>query len=240
MTGVRRLIVNADDFGRSTAISAGIIRAHVDGIVTSASLMVRHAGAAEAVAAALGHPGLDLGLHVDLCEWEPVGEEWLATYVVVDMSDREAVAAEIAAQLERFRELVGADPTHLDSHQHVHRDEPVRSVAMATAAALGVPLRQTGAIEYCGAFYGQGRRGAELPEAITPAALAGLIRELDDGVTELCCHPATEAESFTSYSAERPLELLALCAPDVRRALREAGVQLCNFSQLHPASRSAR
>jgi predicted glycoside hydrolase/deacetylase ChbG (UPF0249 family) len=228
----RVLVVNADDFGRSAAISAGIVRAHVDGIVTSASLMVRHDAAADAVAAARAHPALGLGLHLDLCEWEPAGAQWQANYVVVDTADREAVASELARQLEHFRELVGADPTHIDSHQHVHREEPVRSAAVAMAGALGVPLRESGEIGFCGAFYGQGRHGAPFPQGITATALTRLVCELEEGVTELCCHPATEAEPFTSYSAERPLELLALCAPIVRRAVRDAAVQLRNFSQL--------
>jgi len=232
VSGARLLVVNADDFGRSAAISEGIIRAHVHGIVTSTSLMVRYAGAQDAVAAAREHPGLGLGLHLDLCEWEPAGDEWRATYVVVDTSDREAVEREAARQLERFRFLVRADPTHVDSHQHVHRDEPVRSVASRMAAELEVPLRQRGPIRYCGGFYGQGRRGSPLPGAIAPAALARIVSALEAGATELCCHPATEAEPFTSYSAERPLELAALCAPEVHRAVRDAGVRLCSFPEV--------
>jgi len=228
----RRLVVNADDFGRSASITAGIVGAHVHGIVTSASLMVRYPDAADAAAQAREHPALGLGLHFDLGEWEPVEEDWRATYVVVDLEDRDAVAGEMARQLERFRELAGADPTHLDSHQHVHREEPVRSVGVAMAAVLGVPLRQSGAIRFCGDFYGQGRRGAAFPEGVSSTALVGLVNALLPGATELCCHPATEAEDFTSYSAERPLELQALCDPDVRRAVRDAGVRLCNFSQL--------
>src|SRR4051794_34872451 len=61
----RILIVNADDFGQSAAITRGIVRAHEQGIVTSTSLMVRCPAAAEAVKHAAG---LDLGLHIDLGE----------------------------------------------------------------------------------------------------------------------------------------------------------------------------
>ena len=62
----RYLIVNADDFGQSTGINKGVIQAHEEGIVTSASLMVRWPAAPEAAAYARNRPGLSVGLHVDL------------------------------------------------------------------------------------------------------------------------------------------------------------------------------
>jgi hypothetical protein len=59
------LIVNADDFGLSGGVNAGIMAAHEHGIVTSASLMVRWPAARYAA----GHPRMSLGLHLDLGEW---------------------------------------------------------------------------------------------------------------------------------------------------------------------------
>ena len=228
----RRVVVNADDFGRSQAINAGVVDAHVHGIVTSASLMVRHPAAPEAVAAAREHPELGLGLHLDLTEWERFEGTWRAKYDVVDTGDVDAVRQEIERQVESFRWLVGSDPTHLDSHQHVHRDEPVRSLALEAAASLGVPLREHGRIRYCGAFYGQDRHGSSFPQVIAAESLAALLSELAPGDTEIGCHPAAAAEPFTSYSAERPLELQALCDAHVRRTIRECDIQLCNFTQM--------
>src|SRR5882672_920508 len=62
----RRLIVNADDFGRSRSINAAVIRAHREGILTSASLMVNEEAGDEAVALAKDHPQLGVGLHLTL------------------------------------------------------------------------------------------------------------------------------------------------------------------------------
>ena len=62
----RKLIVNADDLGYTPATTAGILAAHERGIVTSASLMVRPASAAEAVVKAEALGFRDLGLHLDL------------------------------------------------------------------------------------------------------------------------------------------------------------------------------
>ena len=101
----RVLIVNADDFGRSPGVNRGVIRAYEDGIVTSATLMVRWPAAEEAAAYARGQ-ALGVGLHVDLGEWELRDGEWESRYEVVDTSDEQAIATEIGRQLERFEKLL--------------------------------------------------------------------------------------------------------------------------------------
>src|SRR5438105_15542053 len=121
----RYLVVNADDFGLSNGVNRGIIQAAQQGIVTSASLMVRQPAAAAAAAYARESTRLSVGLHVDLGEWIYRNGEWVHLYFVVPTDDAAAVRAEVAGQLADFNRLTGTDPTHLDSHQHVHREEPV-------------------------------------------------------------------------------------------------------------------
>lgn len=228
----RFLIVNADDLGLSDAVNAGIFEAHRDGVVTSASLMVRQGAAPAAAEAAAAHPELAVGLHLDLGQWDYENGEWIQAYLHCDTEDRDAVEAECRAQLERFRALLGRDPTHLDSHQHVHESEPVAAVAEALAAELGVPLRNR-AIRYEGGFYGQSGKGEPFPEGIAPEALAKLIRELPPGWTEIGCHPAAGPIPTSSYDAERQVELRTLCDPSIREALNVTNVKLCNFAQVN-------
>src|SRR5687767_5782519 len=176
--GRRELIVNADDFGMSEAVNAGIIRSHEHGIVTSASLMVRREAAPAAALYARAHPALSVGLHVDLGEWVCRNREWQPAYVVAPLDDAEAIRTEVAAQLEAFRQLVGRDPTHLDSHQHVHRDEPAHGALAAFAAALDVPLRHYDArVQYCGRFYGQEKYGEANDAAIGVDALIAVLAD---------------------------------------------------------------
>src|ERR1700674_739773 len=124
MAGDKQLIVNADDFGQNPATNRGIIVAHERGIVTSASLMVRWPAAAQAAAYAQAHPKLSVGLHLDLGEWTFRHGEWVRLYRLVDEDDAGAVDREVRAQVATFRTLMGRDPTHIDSHQHSHRQEP--------------------------------------------------------------------------------------------------------------------
>src|SRR4051812_5845914 len=126
--GERFLIVNADDFGLTPAVNRGVATAHECGVVTSASLMVRGSAAIAAGEYARAHPDLAVGLHVDLAEWSFVDDQWRADYQVVDTRDADAVDAEVERQLAAFRELVQRAPSHLDSHQHVHREEPIASL----------------------------------------------------------------------------------------------------------------
>jgi predicted glycoside hydrolase/deacetylase ChbG (UPF0249 family) len=232
LSSERRLIVNADDFGRSAGINTGILRAHAEGIVTSASLMVRWPSAVGAADAARpGRSRLSIGLHVDLGEWAYRDGEWTPVYEVVPTNDAAAVEREVHAQLERFRELMGCDPTHVDSHQHVHRDGVVAEVVDALAGPLEAPVRQRHPlISHCGAFYGRTGRGEPLHDAITPDRLIEILRALPPGTTELGCHPGLDDGADPLYDEERALELLALCDPDVQAVVTAEGIVLASFA----------
>ena len=100
--------------------------------------------------------------------------------------------------------LVGRPPDHLDSHQHVHRDEPTRGPVLALGERLGVTVREAAAeITYSGVFYGQDAKGIPVPEAITTEALIAAIERLPFGTTELACHPAASADHDSAYGEER-------------------------------------
>jgi predicted glycoside hydrolase/deacetylase ChbG (UPF0249 family) len=226
----RELIVNADDFGMSASVNRGIIIALEQGVATSASLMVRREAAPDAAAYARRHGSVSVGLHVDLGEWILRASQWEPLYIVVPLNDSAAVAHEVARQLDIFRDIMGDTPTHLDSHQHVHRKDPVRSIMIEMAGALGVPLRHfTKAIRYCGRFYGQRKSGEIDDDAIGVPRLIKIVRELDSGVTELCCHPGDEIQPGEQYGASRPKELATLCSAQVRTALTEEAVRLRSF-----------
>lgn len=232
----RSLIVNADDFGQSPGTVAGVRRAHEEGVVTSASLMVRWPAAAAASAYASTRPELSVGLHLDLGEWWFRDGEWLARYEVVDTADDAAVRRELARQLAAFDRLMSRAPTHIDSHQHVHLREPVRRAVTEAAARLGVPVRGlTGEVRYRGDFYGQDSEGRPHPELLTIDAFERIVTGIGPGTTELGCHPGIAADLDSSYATERIIELEVLCAPRARQVVEDARVELISFHRLAAA-----
>lgn len=236
------LIVNADDFGQSPGVNRGIVQAHQRGIVTSASLMVRWPAAVTAATYARGHPDLSLGLHFDVGEWAFRGGDWVQLYQVAQPDDVDAMADELAHQLTSFRGLVGRDPTHLDSHQHVHRQEGVRSILADLAHELQIPLRDFGdAVQYCGEFYGQTANGYPLPGQLSVEALETILRRLpSDTFTELGCHPGYADDLDTMYRDERAHEVEVLCDQRVRSAIGACGIELCSFHTLNTMLNSGR
>ena len=232
-TTAKYLIVNADDFGQSAGINRGIIAAHEQGIVRSASLMVRWPAAQEAADYARRHTELSVGLHLDLGEWICKKGEWQPLYEVIDTRDEIAVRNEVAKQLGAFRSLVGRNPTHIDSHQHTHLREPARSIVARIANELGCPLRScTEEISYVGSFYGQTADGMTLPELISVEGLIKLLRELPEGNCELGCHPGFAEELNTMYKDERAQEVAVLCDPRIKSAVADLGIELISFAEL--------
>lgn len=236
----RALIVNADDFGRSAGVNRGVIRSHEEGVVTSATLMVRWSDAEDA--AAYGRrSSLSVGLHLDLGEWAYRDGEWWPCYEVLATQAADAVAEEIDRQLRRFERLMGRAPTHLDSHQHVHREQPVRAALLRVGERLGVPVREaTAGIAYSGVFYGHDGKGTPAPAAITVDALVEAIESLSPGTTELGCHPAAEVDHESTYGRERLQEVETLCDPRVRAAIDRRGIRLCSFADLPSAPDATR
>ncbi len=229
----RYLIVNADDFGLSPGVNRGIIECAERGILTSASLMVRWAAATEAANYAKQNRKISVGLHVDLGEWVLHHGEWEPLYKVVDTEDPKSVENEIIHQVTEFRRLLGQNPSHLDSHQHVHRSEPARSIMLKLAQDLRLPLRESDPrVRYCGDFYGQDAQGRPLPDAISIANLRRILNSLPEGVTELGCHPGYDDGLKTPYRTERAEEVRVLCDHVMRAHLNALQITPVSFNEL--------
>ena len=224
----RTLVVNADDFGASEGVNRGILHAHVHGIVTSTSLMVTGPAAENAAELAREHPELGIGLHWDL-DGENVPDP-------IPLEDARAVRGELARQLEAFETLVGRPPTHVDSHHHVHRRAEITPIARELVAPLGVTVREEGSVRYVGGFYGQWEWQVTDLEHIRSEFLIWILRnEVDEGWTEIGCHPGFVTDDFTSvYLAEREVEVETLTDPRVRAEIRALGIRLASYADLPP------
>jgi len=210
------LIVTADDFGISRGVNRGIVEAHRAGILTSTSLMVNRPAAEQAADVGRACPDLSIGLHLEL-----------------DADGARDVPTELTRQLSRFTELVGAPPTHVDSHHDVHKNPRVLPDVLALARRLGVPLRGYSHVRHLSKFYGQWGGETHLEQISVDGLLRLLDAELGPGVTELTCHAGYVDEGLSSsYRVEREAELRTLCDPRVRPALVERSIRLVGFRDL--------
>lgn len=222
----RFLVVTADDFGLCDGVNEGIRRAHLDGIVTATSLMVRRRAAAAAARIADKLPDLAVGLHLDLGEWTYSAGKWHAAGITVDAADECAVREEVDRQIGAFVRMVGRLPTHIDGHQHVHREPVVSTVVLEMAARIGAWVRDA-QVPHIGGFHGQTGRGEPHAEWITPSALRTLLSDLGGGWHEVGCHPGIGVSpDDSSYATERGIELITLCDPTVRAAVDDLGFAL--------------
>src|SRR2546426_2855721 len=226
---MRYLIVNADDFGHSEGINRGIIEAHKNGIVTSASLMVNTRLAEAAVALSRQHQELSLGLHVN---FTGEGER------IVDLKDLQAVRTELERQFQGFVDLTGRLPTHIDSHHHVHREFNIGHFFIELSRRNGLPLRGYSQVVYVGRFYGQSEYGEPDERYISVDFLIHLLEATTPGFTEISCHPGYVTDGFTSvYHHEREIELRSLTDPRVRAAIEEYGIKPITYQEYLELSR---
>ena len=233
----KRLIINADDFGLSAETSRGIIQCRQHGVLTSASLMVNAPAAALAAQYALDDPELSLGLHIDLGEWILQDQQWVQTQFVVPLDKLSAVRDEICYQLDTFRKLTHRNPTHLDSHQHVHHAGPINAVTRELAAQMGIVLRGTSTrVRFRGAFFGQDEHLRPMPENISVTNIIRLLNNLEPGITELSCHPGLDDQLNSNYREPRLLEVQTLCDPLVRRVIEDLGIELTSFLSVIPSA----
>jgi predicted glycoside hydrolase/deacetylase ChbG (UPF0249 family) len=225
----RYAIFNADDFGYSRGINRGILRAHESGVVTSTTFIVNGSAAAEAVRIARDLPTLSVGLHVNFTN---------EAQCFVDLEDPRAIRSELRAQFDRYRQLVGGLPTHLDSHQHVHRDRRVRPHFEELADEFRLPLRDRPPVVFKGGFYSQWEYGVPDRTKVSLQALERILRrELTEGIYEMSCHPGyVDPEFECVYHQDREWELETLCDPRLPGILEDAGISLIGYRELPAAA----
>jgi hypothetical protein len=251
---VKRLIVNADDYGRSPGVNAGVLEAHARGIVTSATVMVLEISAARGIReAAERAPGLSLGLHFaltgggrpaaaarEVSSLAPGGSFRRTRAELPDRLPPAEIAAELDAQIEIFEVLARKAPSHLDSHHHVALHPSVGPVFAEVARKRGLPVRAASpealrSLRAAGVktpdrfveeFYG---------EKVAFETLERILEALPDGTTELMCHPGRpdpELRQGSTYVDEREWEIDVLCDPAVRALVRARQIALVGFDRL--------
>lgn len=245
----KTLIINADDLGYDPEVTRGILLAMREGVVSSATFMV-NTPFSEAAAREAG--GLSLGLHLNLARGGPVSSALPADLLVdgglhepnADRLPPEGVSSELRAQVDRFEQLLGRAPTHLDVHKHLHRHANVLEGIIIVARERGLPVRSI-SVEMRSQLRAAGVRtndhfigDAGQTAWWTVAQLESDLARLEDGVTELMCHPGYAPSQVKSgYSAQREVELQTFLDPRAPTMLQKADVTLTDFSALQRTAR---
>jgi chitin disaccharide deacetylase len=214
---VKRLVVNADDFGFTRDVNQGIVEAHRNGILTATTLMANGDAFDDAVRLAKEHPSLDIGCHLVLVG----GPDLPATVPQLIQAialGRIRVYEELAAQVRKIL-ATGLTPTHLDTHKHTHLLPPVLDAVLRISAEFAIPWvrrpfdfpmhsRRAGLVTRAvsgsfGVVRGRFERefarrgcrstdhfaGFQITGNYDAAELAALIHALPEGSTEFMCHP---------------------------------------------------
>lgn len=197
-------------------------------------------------------PTLGIGLHLNFCYGTPLSD---AVPSLVDTDGRllrdldrlraqmqaDDIEREARAQLARFRALFGRNPTHLDSHQHVHGFPAAAPVILRLAREWGLPMRASHPAQAAAAA----TAGVPTPHPVDvryfgdPAdlsvdALSRVLRTLPPGTSELMCHPGFTDDALhdSSYHQQREIELATLCDPTIRQLLTDEAITLTTFADL--------
>ena len=252
MTGARTLIVNADDFGLTAGVSRGILDAGANGIVTSTTAIVNRPIDPELVERLSGS-GLGVGLHLNLTLGAPVcdarrvaslvdveGRFHRAPREVAARAKKDEARIELGHQIDAFRALMGRFPTHLDTHHHVGRHEPILELVLDFAEALRVPVRtQDDEVRAVAR-----RRKLKTPDHFvgdaatepywSPERVVHHLSTLAPGVTEFMVHPGhyDDELSYSRYGKQRETELAGLTDPRARDIVAREGIRLAHFGSI--------
>ncbi len=153
---------------------------------------------------------------------------------LVEFDDPSVCRRELRRQFDHFVALTGRPPTHLDSHQHVHRRKPCQPSFVELAEEYGLPLRDRPPVIFKGGFYGQWEYGISEQEKVSFDALTRIVStELRRGIYELAVHPGyLDAEADYVYHRDREWERETLADPRLPALLRDESVELISYHDL--------
>ncbi|MNP15478.1 hypothetical protein D3C76_1078360 [compost metagenome] len=248
------LIVNADDFGLSKGQNYGIVEACRHGVVTSTTAMVNGDAIEHAAELSRALPELGVGMHFVLTLGMPLtpmpgltreGQlgKWIWEMAEQGTLPLEEIARELDCQFNRFVDLFGREPTHIDSHHHVHMIPAIFPLVAEFAARKGVAMRVDRQVQALHALtlsdapttdgFSSDFYGDEISEAL-------LLQELDASAArgerslEIMAHPAFVDNTVrkSAYCWPRLAELDVLTSPSLKYAIAERGYRLGTFSDL--------
>ena len=250
----RILIVNADDFGLSRGQNYGIVEACRHGLVTSTTALVNGEAIIHAAELSRTLPELAVGMHFALTLGEPLTRmpklarngrlgKWIWQMAEEGALPLDEIGDELSAQYQRFIDLFGAAPSHIDSHHHVHMIPPIFAIVAAFAKEKGLPVRIDRALQqrdgldtaglrssdgFSSAFYGDAIGEALFLEVLETSIVAG------ERSLEVMCHPSFVDNTImgSAYCYPRLAELEVLTSPSLQQEVARRGFRPGSYRDL--------
>lgn len=246
---MKKVIINADDFGLTNSVTDGVLYAWKNGIVTSTTMIMNLGVSTEyALRKAKEHLDLPVGIHLNISLGKPLCNNhtnlinengyfinWNEDYAY----DLDEIEREFTAQIEYFYKS-GLRPTHLDGHHHCHGFKDIFKVTLKLAKKYNLPIRpQVGVINdndknYCSPtriaddFY---NRNASIE------TLEMILKATNDSESvDIMCHPGYNCDNlinFTSYNTMRNNELNILTSETVLNMFNDCDVNLISYKDLN-------
>ena len=229
----KKIIINADDFGLTIGVNEGIIEAFKNGVLTSTTLMVNQPYAKEAVELSKKNPKLGVGMHMTFDKGKALtGVSTLTdengnlknSKTLLEQGIEEDFYKEILAQYKEFKKLMGKEPTHVDSHHHIHMNNPEAFKAMTTFCTEN-KLKHRGNDNLIGRFY-----GADVGEDMLIQLIEDKSKE-NNNIIEVMTHPGRNdkfLEATSSYASLRDEETRILTSTKVKNYIKDNFI-LVNF-----------
>ncbi|MEI9854027.1 chitin disaccharide deacetylase [Enterobacter mori] len=245
------LIVNADDFGLSKGQNYGIIEACRRGVVSSTTALINGEAVEHAAQLSRDVPELGVGMHFVLTLGMPLSPmpgltrdgqlgKWIWEMAEQDALPLEEITRELDCQFNRFVDVFGKEPTHIDSHHHAHMIPAIFPIVAEFAQRKGVALRVDREVPgvpdcavkstdgFSSAFYGD-----EIDEALFLKVLDESAARGEKSV-EVMAHPAFVDNTVrkSAYCWPRLVELDVLTSASLKYAIAERGYRLGTFRDL--------
>lgn len=241
---MRALIINADDLGYDPEVTRGILESIRHGLVSSTTMMVNTPNTQEA-AEEVG--ALAVGLHFNLARYGPVSPRFPSDFLdrgalsenLAPRLPAEVVRTEALAQLDRLEALLHRPATHVDVHKHLHQNPQILEGLAAAALERQVPVRSIDAPM---------RERLRSRQVLTPDHFIGdakadpywtldrlreALESLEEGITELMCHPGYSPTTVHSgYSHQREVELKTFISQEAQTLIERGDITIVDYRAL--------
>nr|WP_122639260.1 chitin disaccharide deacetylase [Romboutsia sp. Marseille-P6047] len=256
---MKRLIINADDFGYSNAVNLGIIKSHIKGVLTSTTLMANMSGTEHAIELSKQTPTLAVGVHLTLTCGKPILGKNVRSLIKNDgsfhnLSDFENESIEIdknelydewKSQIDKLCSL-GIKLSHIDSHHHIHTFKQTSEVVKTLSKEYDLPVRNCNRVvneddinflDLCNyePIRDMSNKYMSVRDKCFKIIESNILKNIEFKKSEAMCHPAFIDSCLlegSSFNIPRAREVDILCDPYMRELIDKYDINLCNYNNI--------